>query len=162
MNIGARMRTGAPFENARMTPAQCALGVERREIDRRLDAAAAIDTPDLRLRLGQHELRARSFLDQERLLDAAEQLVEPLRRHAQELLLARLLLAAGLAALEEAMKLLPAFADAQSGNLTGDWISTPAGFSNMSTLSIVQIQLIGGPGPMMGCLGTGTLSIFGS
>ncbi|MBI5084074.1 MAG: hypothetical protein HZB13_05685 [Acidobacteria bacterium] len=65
-----------------------------------------------------------------------------------------------LQALEEAMKLLPAFADAQSGNLSGNWMSPPAGFSNMSTASPVQLQFLGGMGPVMGCLGTGSLTVF--
>jgi hypothetical protein len=62
-----------------------------------------------------------------------------------------------LTALQEAIKLLPVIADAHSGNIAGNWMSPPTGFSNYSSVTNLQLQTVGGQGPVMGCLGTGSL-----
>jgi hypothetical protein len=67
---------------------------------------------------------------------------------------------AKLKSLEEALALLPVLVDAQSGNLTGTWISPPSGFPSTASSNSVQLQFLGTGGPVGGCLGTGILSFF--
>ncbi len=65
---------------------------------------------------------------------------------------------AELKAIEDALRLLPPAAGLQSENITGDWVSPPAGFNPIGTAPAMPLRFFGVPGPLQGCVDSGVLT----
>jgi hypothetical protein len=63
-----------------------------------------------------------------------------------------------LKAIEDALKMMPLIAETQSVNITGAWVSPPAGFNPAGAVPPFSMQFFGVPGPVQGCVGTGVLT----